>query len=324
VILAGAWVRQPLDVQANEGEGPVYDAIVIGGGPAGLSAALQLGRARRSTLVLDAGNPRNAAAREVHGLIGLEGLSPAELRKRAVGELERYGVEHRSVRADRVEPDDDAFAVHLDGEVVQGRRVLLATGLIDVPPELPDAERFWGTAILQCPFCHGWEVADRPLGFVADCPEDLDRVGFYGNWTSDLSVLTHGRFEVSDEQRRDLEESGVRLLDPEITGLHGEDGKLESVSLADGSSVKCEAIFLHPAQEQTPVVQDLGVEVNDGGFVVVEKDYGAPGGPQQVMETSQRGVFAAGDLTSPAQSAVLATFEGSLAGQMILLSLLGV
>ncbi|MFL6131452.1 MAG: NAD(P)/FAD-dependent oxidoreductase [Nocardioidaceae bacterium] len=302
----------------------MYDAIVIGGGPSGLSAALQLGRARRSTLVLDAGNPRNAAATEVHGLIGLDGLSPGELRRRAVGELERYGVEHRSVTADRVEPDDDTFAVHLDGEVVHGRRVLLATGLIDVPPELPDADQFWGTAILQCPFCHGWEVADRPLAFVADAAEDLDRVSFYGNWSSDLTVLTHGRFEIADEQRRDLEDSGVRVLEAEITGLHGEEGKLESVELADGSTVKCEAIFLHPAQQQTPVVQDLGVDVNEGGFVVVEKDYGAPGGPQHVMETSQSGVFAAGDLTSPAQSAVLATFEGSLAGQMILLSLLGV
>lgn len=274
--------------------------------------------------MLDAGSPRNAAATEVHGLIGLDGLSPTELRKRAVGELERYGVEHRSVAAGRVEPNDDTFAVHLDGEVVHGRRILLATGLVDVPPELPDADQFWGTAILQCPFCHGWEVADRPLGFVADTPEDLDRVSFYANWTADLTVLTHGRFQVPDDQRRALEDSGVRVLAAEVTALHGEEGKLESVSLADGSSVKCEALFLHPAQQQTQVVQDLGVEINEGGFVVVEKDYGSPGGPQQVMETSQSGVFAAGDLTSPAQSAVLATFEGSLAGQMILLSLLGV
>jgi thioredoxin reductase len=302
----------------------VFDAIVIGGGPAGLSAALQLGRARRSTVVLDAGNPRNAAATAVHGLIGLDGLPPREIRRRAVGELEQYGVEHRACEVSRIEPDGDGFTVHVDGEVVQGRRVLLATGLVDVPPELPDADRFWGTAILQCPFCHGWEVADRPLGFVADSPDDLDRVSFYANWTSDLTVLTHGRFEVSDERRRSLEDSGVGVLEAEITALVGEEGKLESVSLADGTSVKCEAIFLHPAQQQTPVVQDLGVEVNEGGFVVVEKDYGSPDGPHQVMETSRKGVFAAGDLTSPAQSAVLATFEGSLAGQMMLLSLLGV
>jgi thioredoxin reductase len=302
----------------------VYDAIVIGGGPAGLSAALQLGRARRPTLVLDGGTPRNAAATQVHGLIGLDGLPPREIRERAVGELERYGVEHWAAEASRVEQQEDGFSVRVDGEVVHGRRVLLSTGLVDVPPEIPDADRFWGTGILQCPFCHGWEVADRPLAFVADCPEDLDRVSFYGNWSSDLTVLTHGRFEVTDEQRRRLDESGVRLLDAEVTALHGDDGKLESVSLADGSSVKCEAMFLHPAQQQTPIVQDLGVELNEGGFVVVEKDYGSPDGPQQVMETSLPGVFAAGDLTSPAQSAVLATFEGSLAGQMILLSLLGV
>jgi thioredoxin reductase len=305
----------------------VYDAIVVGGGPAGLSAALQLGRGRRSTVVLDAGNPRNAAATEVHGLIALDGLPPREIRERAIGELERYGVEHRAIEATRVEEDDDGFAVHVDGDgdsgdVVRGRRILLATGLIDVPPELPDADRFWGSAILQCPFCHGWEVADRPLGFVADSPDDLSRVGFYGNWTSDLTVFTHGRFRVPDEQRRALEDAGTRVLDAEIAGLQGDDGRLESVTLVDGSSVKCEAMFLHPAQQQTAIVQDLGVELNEGGFVVVEKDYGSPDGPHEVMETSRRGVFAAGDLTSPAQSAVLATFEGSLAGQIILLSLL--
>lgn len=302
----------------------MYDAIVIGGGPAGLSAALQLGRARRSTLVLDAGHPRNAAATAVHGLIGLDGLPPREIRERAGGELEGYGVERRDAAATRVEEDDDAFAVHLDGQVVHGRRVLLATGLVDVPPELPDADQFWGTTILQCPFCHGWEVADRPLAFVPDGPDDLERVSFYGNWTTDLTVLTNGRFDVPDDQRRRLDEAGVRVMEARITAMHGKDGRLDGVALADGASVKCEAIFLHPTQEQTPIVRDLGVELNEGGFVVVEKDYGSPDGPQQVMETSRSGIFAAGDLTSPAQSAVLATFEGSLAGQMILLSLLGV
>ena len=300
----------------------MYDAIVIGGGPAGLSAALQLGRARRSTLVLDAGNPRNAAATGVHGLIALDGLAPHEIRRRAIEELERYGVEHRSAEASRVAEREDGFAVHVDGDVVRGRRVLLTTGLIDVPPELPDADRFWGSSILQCPFCHGWEVADRPLAFVADSPQDLARVRFYANWSADLTVLTHGRFEVPDDQRRSLEATGVGVEDAEITALHGVDGVLESVSLADGGSVKCEAMFLHPAQQQAPIVQDLGVELNEGGFVVVEKDYGDPDGPHDVMETSRPGVFAAGDLTSPAQSAVLATFEGSLAGQMLLLSLL--
>jgi thioredoxin reductase len=302
----------------------VYDAIVVGGGPAGLSAALQLGRARRPTLLLDAGTPRNAAAAAVHGLIGLDGLPPREIRKRAITELERYGVAHRTAEATRVEQRPDGFDVHVDGgDVVEGRRLLLATGLVDVPPELPDADRFWGTAILQCPFCHGWEVADRPLGFVADGPEDLARARFYANWSPDLTVFTHGRFAVPEEQRQRLEDSGVRVEEAEITALHGDDGQLESVSLADGTTVKCEAVFLHPAQQQTRLVQDLALKLNEGGFVVVEKDYGSAQGPQQVMETSRPGIFAAGDLTSPAQSAVLATFEGSLAGQMMLMSLLG-
>jgi thioredoxin reductase len=302
----------------------MYDVVVVGGGPAGLSAALQLGRARRSTVVLDAGEPRNAAAAAVHGLLGMDGVPPSELRRRGAEELERYGVERRPAEAISVEATGDAFTVRLRDGSIPARRVLLATGLVDVRPDLPDVDDFWGTSVLQCPFCHGWEVADRPLGFVAEEPEDLRGCQFYGNWSSDLTVFTHGRFEVPEDLAGRLEQWGVRLETSPVHSLHGDDGRLTKVELEDGRTVGCEALFLHPEQRQTTVVERLGVAVNHGGFVVVPKDYGAPPDEARwVMETSRRGVFAAGDLTSPAQSAVMATFEGALAGQTILMSLLG-
>jgi thioredoxin reductase len=303
---------------------PMYDAVVVGGGPAGLSAALQLGRARRSTVVVDAGEPRNAAATEVHGLLGMDGVPPAELRQRGADELARYGVERRAGEVVSVDRGEDAFVLRLGDGTLEGRRVLLATGLVDVRPDLPDVGDFWGTAVLQCPFCHGWEVADRPLGFVAAETDDLSTCRFYGNWSRELTVFTAGRFEVPDELVGRLDDWGVRLETSPIEALHGEEGRLDKVELEDGRAVACEALFLHPEQKQTPVVERLGVEVNPGGFVAVPKDYGAPpDDARRVMETSVRGVFAAGDLTSPAQSAVMATFEGALAGQMMLMSLLG-
>jgi len=302
----------------------MYDAIVVGGGPAGLSAALQLGRARRSILLVDGGEPRNAAAAAVHGLLGMDGVPPAELRRRGAEELERYGVEQRDAEVVAVEPSGDTFGVRLADEVLEARRVLLATGLVDVRPDLPDVGDFWGTSVLQCPFCHGWEVADRPLGFVAEAAEDLTGCRFYGNWSADLTVFTHGRFEVPHDLADRLDEWGVRLETSPVQALHGDDGRLTKVALEDGRTLGCEALFLHPEQRQTDVVERLGLETNDGGFVVVPKEYGEPpDDARQVMETSHPGIFAAGDLTSPAQSAVMATFEGALAGQTMLMSLLG-
>jgi thioredoxin reductase len=160
---------------------------------------------------------------------------------------------------------------------------------------------------------------------VADAVEDLEGCRFYGNWTDDLTVFTHGRFDVPDRTARQLDEWGVRLETAPVRALHGEDGRLEEVELVDGRTTACEAVFLHPQQRQTRLVESLDVETNSDGFVVVPKDYGEPPeGSRRVMETSRPGMFAAGDLTSPAQSAVMATFEGALAGQMVLLSLLGV
>jgi thioredoxin reductase len=222
-----------------------------------------------------------------------------------------------------IQPVGGTFEVRLADDVLEGQRVLLATGLVDVRPDLPDVGDFWGTSVLQCPFCHGWEVADQPLGFVAEEAEDLRSCQFYGNWSSDLTVFTHGRFEVPPELADRLDEWGVRLETSPVRALHGDSGRLTKVELEDGRTLGCEALFLHPEQRQTPVVERLGLETNDGGFVVVPKEYGAPPeGSRHVMETSQPGLFAAGDLTSPAQSAAMATFEGALAGQTMLMSLL--
>jgi thioredoxin reductase len=270
---------------------------------------------------LDAGRPRNAAATAVRGMLGLDGVSPGELRERAGRELDRYGVERQCAAVDRVDGTVDDFRLVAGDTTVHARRVLLATGLVDVPPGLPDEDQFWGTSILQCPFCHGWEVADRPLGLVADTVADLDRLDFYVNWSPDLTVFTHGRFAVPKNVSSRLRGSGTRLVEGRITALRGGDGQLERVLTEDGMEVGCEALFLHPSQRQTAVVEALDVEVNDGGFVVVPKDYGSPGADRAVLETSRPGLYAAGDLTSPAQSAPLATFEGSLAGQTILMSL---
>jgi thioredoxin reductase len=154
--------------------------------------------------------------------------------------------------------------------------------------------------------------------------EELRGCRFYGNWTGDLNVFTDGQLDVPEDVADALRGWGVRLETSRMQALLGEEGKLTEVELADGRTVACEAIFVHPEQRQAAVVERLGLELNDGGFVVVPKDSGEPVESCRVMETSVPGVFAAGDMTSPAQSAVMATYVGALAGQTILMSLLGV
>lgn len=295
-----------------------YDAVVVGGGPAGLSAALQLGRARRRTLLLDEGRPRNSAATRVNGLLGLDGTPPAEVRAAARRDLERYDeVTVRGSWAEAVTPDDEGFTVQTDAGPVTARRVVLATGVVDVLPELPGVEQFWGISVLQCPLCHGWELADGRLAFLAGSVADLDSAPLFGVWSDRLTVLTDAGFEVPDGARRQLADAGIALEERRIDDLRGQDGRLEAVRLEDGTTLECDGIFVHNEQRQTRLVEGLGLELSGDGFVKVRKDYHLPDPGAPLMETSVRGLYAAGDLTGESQDAVMATFEGTLAGRKV-------
>ena len=302
----------------GSGEHEEYDAVVVGGGPAGLSAALQLGRARRRTLLLDAGTPRNSAASQVNGLLAVDGASPAEFRAKARRDLERYGeVSVREAWVEAVKPTGDGFEVHVEDSVVRARRVILATGIVDLLPELPGIEQFWGISVVQCPFCHGWELADGPLAFLATRPEELGSAHLFGVWAQELTVLTNDAFEVPDDARAQLDAAGFTLRTERIEELLGHDGRLERVRLADGTEVRCQGLFVHNEQRQTRLVEDLDLDRAEDGFVVVRKDYHLPDPSIRLMETSVPGLYAAGDLTGESQDAALATFEGTMVGRKV-------
>jgi thioredoxin reductase len=295
-----------------------YDVIVVGGGPAGLSAALQLGRARRRTLLVDGGTPRNNNATAVHGLIAMDGRSPAEVRAAAREDLDRYGeVEVREGWVQAVDRTDGGFRVRYGDEVAEARRVVLATGIVDVLPELPGVEHFWGISVVQCPFCHGWELADGPLAFLAVRPDDLRSAHLFRAWSDDVTVLTDGCLAVSDEDAQRLLDAGFDLRTERIKELRGQDGRLESVLLEDGSELACRGMFVHNEQQQTALVRGLGLHTDDDGFVVVPKDYRLSDPRRPLMETSVPGLYAAGDVTGESQDAVLATFEGTMAGRKV-------
>ncbi len=171
-----------------------YDVVVIGGGAAGLSAALVLGRSRRSVLVIDAGEPRNAPATHMHNYLGREGAKPTELLEIGREEVGQYGVEVRRGRATSAARTGAGFAIGLEeGSSVSSRRLVLATGVVDVLPEVPGLRERFGRDVLHCPYCHGWEVADLPLGIVATGTDCVERALLFRQWSDDVVILLNGQ-----------------------------------------------------------------------------------------------------------------------------------
>ncbi|WP_434423229.1 NAD(P)/FAD-dependent oxidoreductase [Nannocystis pusilla] len=285
------------------------DIVIVGGGPAGLSAALALGRARKRTLLCDAGEPRNAAAAHIQGFVTRDGTPPAEFRRIARAELTAYpSVVVRDTRVqDIAARGPDSFALTLgDGSRVTARRVLLCTGLVDELPPLPGLAALWGKSVHLCPYCHGWELRERPLGYLSPSPEMLEWSLLLRGWTRELVVFTDDAFAVPDETRARLTRAGVAIETRKLGRLVGDD-TLTAVELADGARVAVEGLFVRPRQHQVALVTALGLALDEHGFVQVDMH----------RQTSHPGVYAAGDLTTGLQGAVFSAAAGYQAGAAI-------
>lgn len=293
-------------MNANE-----FDVVIVGGGPAGLNAALALGRARKRVLVCDAGPRRNAAAKELHNFVTRDGIAPAEFRRIGRAQLAPYAsVTVRDENVTAITGERGAFHVALPSGEVIARRVLLTTGLIDEPPALEGVREAWGHSVIQCPYCHGWELRDQPWGYLVQHAPLAHAVPFtlmLRGWTREVSFFSNG-VELPLELRAQLEAGGVRVVTETLRRVVGG----ARVELTDGTSVPCGALFTHPPQRQVDVVQKLGVTLNEEGFVRID--------PMR-CETSVPGVYAAGDLTTRAQGAIFAAAAGMQAAAALNLDL---
>ncbi|WP_437318127.1 NAD(P)/FAD-dependent oxidoreductase [Sorangium sp. So ce385] len=286
-----------------------YDVIIVGGGPAGLSAALALGRARKRVLLCDAGARRNAAAEHIHNFVTRDGTPPDEFRAIGRRELATYpSVEARDLRVEAIAGTRGAFQVTSAAGTVEARRVLLCTGLIDEPLAIEGFRELWGRSILQCPYCHGWEVQDRRWGYLARGVQSLHFPLLLRGWTRDVVVFTGGAFDVPADTRARLGAAGIRVEARPVARLVAREDRLESVELSDGATVPCEVLFAHPPQRQVGLVRALGVALDDDGFVQVDP---------VSRETSVPGVVAGGDLVSRMQGAILAAASGMQAAAML-------
>ena len=282
-----------------------YDVAVVGGGAAGLSAALVLARARRRVAVVDAGAPRNAPAAHMHGFLGWDGAPPSTLLARGRDEVASYGAELVAGTVTDVTPTGDgspSFDVVLaDDRGLRARRLLVTTGLRDELPDVPGLTERWGRDLLHCPYCHGYEVRDQPLGVLGGTPEAVQHALLVRQWSADVVYFPHTD-EPSPEERELLLASAVGVVDGPVAHLVVEDDRLTGVGLASGQVVPRAAVFVRPRMvPNTDLLVRLGCATHDNGWVVADG----------VGRTSTPGVWVAGNAGNPRAQVVTAAGEGS-------------
>jgi thioredoxin reductase len=282
----------------------IYDCVIAGGGPGGLSAALTLGRARRRVLLCDFGAPRNAATVHMHNFVTRDGVTPAEFRRIAREQLATYPhVDVRDVRVEEIRGEAGAFDVRLSEGRVRARRILLCTGMIDELPEIEGLRACWGRSIFICPYCHAWEVQDRRFAYLATNVEKLGFALLLRAWTSDVVVLTDGKLVIPPDMRAQLNAGGVRVEERSIARLIHAGDQLQGIEFADGESLPREVLFVHPRQRHADLVTSLGLKLDAMNFVEIDA----------MRQTSRPGIYAGGDLVSGMQGAVIAAASGSQA-----------
>ncbi|MET7698312.1 NAD(P)/FAD-dependent oxidoreductase [Streptomyces sp. NPDC005485] len=284
-----------------------YEVVVVGGGAAGLSAALVLGRARRHTLVVDAGEPRNAPAAQMQGYLSRDGMPPAAFLALGREEIARYGVELVRDRAAEVTRTGDGFTVLLaSGRTVGARRLVIATGLKDELPAVPGVAERFGRDVLHCPYCHGWEVRDQAFGVLATTPAGVHQALMVSQWSKDVTLFLHTvtAGELSGDDRRRLTAAAVTVVSGQVTELLVEDDRLTGVRLADGTSHDREVLFVAPrAVPRNGLFEQLGAELREtpfGTYPVVD----------ETGLTTVPGVWAAGNAIGFAEQVVNAASAG--------------
>ena len=283
----------------------VLDVIIVGAGPAGLSAALMLGRCRRRVLVFDNDKPRNAASLALHGFITRDGTSPKEFRALARRELDQYRTVE--IRAGEVVgaqcQSDGRFTVDVDdGRQYRARKLLLATGVVDNLPDIPGFKELYGRGVFHCPYCDGWEVRDQPLAVYGKGDRGYGVALELLAWSRDVVLCTDGPSGIDPGELDRLARNGVAVRETRVARLDGDDGVLKTIVFADGSSLDRRALFFSTGQYQrSDLLVRLGCEFNDKGTVRTGK----------YETTHLPGLFVTGDASRAVQWVIVAASEGA-------------
>ena len=289
---------------------PMFDVIIVGGGPAGLSAALVLGRCRRRVLICDSGRPRNAASHGLHGFLTRDGIEPAEFLRVAREQLRPYEtVELRHTEVTDSSPHPQGFELKLDdGTQVFSRKLLLATGVVDELPEIQGLSAFYGRSVFHCPYCDGWEVRDQPLAVYGRGENGCGLALELTLWSHDLVLCTDGPSRLSEEESGRLARQNISVREDKIDHLEGKDGALERIVFADGKKLARRGMFFSTGQRQgCDLAGKLGCKSSEEGAVETG-DY---------ETTNVPGLYVAGDASRLVQFVIVAAAEGAQAAVAI-------
>ena len=267
-----------------------WDCIIVGAGPAGLNAALVLGRARRRVVVLDDAQPRNYATHEMHGVLGHDGLDPADLRARGRAELARYGGEVVSAEVQEAQVLDGVVRLSSARGADVARTVLLATGMLDEVPDVPGFSGVWGISAHTCPYCDGYDHRDERLGVLASGAREEHLAVLLRQWSDDVVLLTNGPHDLADDQLARVRALGIPMVETPVAALEGDDGRLRRVYLDDGETLERDALFFYIGwQLRNRLAAALGCQLRDDGSIAVDT----------AQATTVDRVYAAGNCTEP-------------------------
>lgn len=284
----------------------VYDCTIIGGGPAGLNAALVLGRARKNVMVIDEGRPRNRVTHEIHGFLTRDKTAPSEFRRIAREQIGAYpSVAFEADAAVSITGTDGDFVVTMGrGKVVRSRKVLFAVGKKDLPLAIPGLADVYGTSAFVCPYCDGWEMRDRQLALVVNGAKAMHIARLIAGWTNRYSVCTNGPAELTPDEQEELRQHGVPVYEAPIRAIVSNDGMVQLIELEDGTSVPCTGIFFGPKLAAgSDLPQAIGCEMTEAGSVVVDA----------MGKTIVPGIFSAGDAATEMHQAISAAALGAIA-----------
>lgn len=292
-----------------EAENKEFEIIIIGGSYAGLSAAMTLGRALRHVLVIDAGNPCNRYAPKSHNLPGFDGESPQFITDKLSDQVKFYKtIQFVNGFVKSISGTDMDFRVEVEGKVYHGQKILLATGVIDILPEIKGFKECWGKTAIHCPYCHGYEIAGLKIGIIAHGEAAISMAKDIRQWSTEIHILTNGREDFSKDELQHLYEKETRVITKEIQEIISVEGVISKVLFTDKTEEAVDALYVRVGVKQTnSLAKDLGCDFDEHDFIVVDDQ----------SRTKVAGVFAAGDNMNIMRSLSLSIASGTKAGMFI-------
>ncbi len=288
----------------------LYDVIIVGGGPAGLNAAVVLGRCHRKVLLFDTGQPRNLHSEGMHNYLTRDHILPTEFLKIAHEEIKKYGVQFRYIQIIKAHKDANGIFIVTDrkNKIYHAKKLLIATGLTDNIPGIDGFKECYGKTVHHCPYCDGWEVSGKNVGIYAKEKNGFDLAVSLKTWSPSVTLYTDGANNLKPSQIKALKRYNIEVLTNTIQKLHHKKGRLLKIIFADGDSKDCDAIFfVNGFQQQIDLAKNIGCKMSDKGVVITNKSQG----------TNIKGLFVAGDASKDMHFVVVAAAEGAKAGVTI-------